>query len=189
MQTIEAEKARLRGQFRALRDSLDPALRAAHDALILDKLRSLPELARTSTVFSYIASGSEVETRGLIDALLYQGIRVLVPKSGPKGRMTAYLFKNWTEIVAGQFGIPEPKSTLAYAGKIDACITPGLAFTTSGIRLGQGMGYYDRWFASHKVRWRIALAYESQIADELPAINTDTRVNIIITERRVIRVS
>ena len=64
-------------------------------------------------------------------------------------------------------------------------IVPGLAFTWRGHRLGQGEGYFDRFLAGHK-GLRVGLAYEAQIAPKLPTDPHDQRVDVIVTERRVV---
>jgi len=58
----------------------------------------------------------------------------------------------------------------------------------SGQRLGYGLGYYDKWFTSHKVGLKVAPCYECQLLEELPADEHDVPVDVLVTEDRVIRV-
>lgn len=186
---MQDEKAQLRRHFRQLREGLAPATRVRYDRAILANLQTLPEMTTAGTVFTYISSGAEADTRVLLDWLQEDGRRMLVPEIRANGLMIAAVFSGWDTLRTGKFGIPEPVSPVPYEGQIDLCITPGLAFTPEGVRLGQGLGYYDRWFASHPVRCRLALAYECQITDRLPAGSHDTVVDIVVTEQRIIRVS
>lgn len=65
----------------------------------------------------------------------------------------------------------------------------GMGFTENGVRLGKGGGYYDRYLETHPGHKTIALAYEFQILHELPAEPYDKSVDMIVTEKRVIRCS
>ncbi len=186
---IQNQKAQLRHQFRQNRLGINASVRAAHNLTILEKLQSLPEVRSATTLFSYISYGQEVDTRILLDWLLTRPMQILVPKITGNGQMIAVIFDGWTGIQTGTGGVPEPVSSQAYTGEIDVCITPGLGFSASGARLGQGEGYYDRWFAVNPVRYRIAPAFECQLGTEIPTDNHDTPVDIIVTEQRTIRVS
>ena len=68
-------------------------------------------------------------------------------------------------------------------------LVPGMGFTENGVRLGKGGGYYDRYLETHPGHKTIALAYEFQILHELPAEPYDKSVDMIVTEKRVIRCS
>jgi len=50
-----------------------------------------------------------------------------------------------------------------------------------------GRGYYDKWFANNNVQNKIALAFEKQLVDYLPIEDTDIPVDMIVTEKSVIR--
>jgi 5-formyltetrahydrofolate cyclo-ligase len=64
---------------------------------------------------------------------------------------------------------------------------PGVAFDMQGNRLGRGRGWYDRLLQQAGERAAIvALAYEFQIVDAVPAGPGDQKVNYVITEKRVV---
>ena len=63
---------------------------------------------------------------------------------------------------------------------------PGVAFTADGARLGMGGGYYDRFLVQSSAR-TIGLAFEMQIRTALPQRPHDQRVDMIVTELRVIQ--
>jgi 5-formyltetrahydrofolate cyclo-ligase len=67
-------------------------------------------------------------------------------------------------------------------------VPPGVAFDRSGRRVGYGGGFYDRFLPM--LGWagpRIALAFDVQLVDELPAGGFDLPVDVIVTESRVLR--
>jgi 5-formyltetrahydrofolate cyclo-ligase len=183
------QKTRLRRKFRQFRTELDSSTRGRHDLARLVHLQKLPEILAANRLFSYISTGTEADTHRLLDWLLGQGKQLAVPNITGNGLMIAVPFTGWSGLQTGPLGIPIPTVSDSFSGQIEVCITPGLAFTAMGDRLGQGLGYYDRWFADHPVRYRIALAYECQLTNEIPTDARDVRMDIIVTEQRVIRVS
>ena len=66
-------------------------------------------------------------------------------------------------------------------------IAPGIAFDEYGWRIGAGAGFYDRFLA--KIPWvsRIGLAFEAQMVSGVPHNDLDERLDMIVTEKRVIR--
>ena len=65
-------------------------------------------------------------------------------------------------------------------------LVPGLAFSMDGKRLGKGGGYYDKFLDREPNHEKIALAYEFQVLDKIPAEEHDQAVNFIVTEKRTI---
>jgi 5-formyltetrahydrofolate cyclo-ligase len=157
------------------------------DRAIQARLTGLAEITRANTVFCYISCDAEADTRVLLQQLLDGGKQVCVPRVTSGGEIEAVTFSGWTGLVPGPYGIPAPAGTDTVTGTIDLCITPGLGFGVNGGRLGQGLGYYDRWFAAHTVVCKIGLAYECQIVTDLPVEPHDAMMDIIITEQRTIR--
>ena len=73
--------------------------------------------------------------------------------------------------------------------KIDVVVSPGLAFDRRGHRLGYGGGYYDRYLARlHAHASRVGIGFAVQLLDEVPAEETDQPVDVVVTDRGVIRV-
>ena len=70
---------------------------------------------------------------------------------------------------------------------IDLVVIPGAGYDSHGNRLGYGGGYYDMLLAGRKKNMPIiALAYEEQLIDAIPAEKHDVRVDMIVTDQRVI---
>lgn len=182
-------KQELRLELVARRDAMPVEERVAASNAIRETLLSLPEIARAGSVFCFISTGSEVDTHPLLDRLLSLGKCVLAPRI-PRGEpMQAVPFGGWSDLTPGTLGILTPASSIPHAGTVDVVITPGVGFTPAGQRLGYGKGYYDRWFATHAHRRRIAIAFECQMLDTLPVTGTDIPVHEIVTERRRIPVT
>jgi 5-formyltetrahydrofolate cyclo-ligase len=185
-QDLTQRKAALRVELKQIRDALAPAQRLDYSRTIRERLLQLPQMKAARSVFCFISHGSEVDTHALLDQLLRDGKTVTAPRITRDQGMIAVPFRDWDDLAPGQLGILTPGATQPYPGAIDLCITPGLAFTVSGKRLGYGRGYYDRWFAGHAVADRIAVGFECQVLDDLPVGANDVPVTMLVTENRLI---
>lgn len=182
----QEQKQQLRSLLKQKRAALPAASRQAASAIITDKILALTAVRQARSVFIFISYGNEVDTHDLLKCFLKQGKRLAVPKILPEKTMIAVPFSAWEELVPGELGILTPRSNQADNGQFDVVITPGLGFTPSGVRIGYGRGYYDKWFASHSCGSRIAICFDTQIVDELPVDATDVSIDMIVTEKRVI---
>ena len=71
-------------------------------------------------------------------------------------------------------------------------IVPLVAFDLRGNRLGYGGGFYDRTLARLRARratLAIGFAYDAQEAEDLPLEPTDERLDMVVTESRVLVMS
>lgn len=183
---LKQAKAALRQRLKAALAAISPADQQAASARIVSRLWSRPAVQAAQSVFVFISHGPEVHTHDLIDRMLAAGKSVFVPKIVGKTGMIAAPFQAWDQLRPAQLGILTPISDQAHEGPVDLAVTPGLGFTVRGQRIGYGAGYYDRWFASHSVGTRIAVAFEAQIVEDMPTEATDLPVDEIITEQRII---
>ena len=96
----------------------------------------------------------------------------------------------WT---IGPFGVREPDSGTwerVNPGNVDLALIPGLAFDTSGRRLGRGRGYYDRLLGDREFRAiKAGLCPEDRLLTEIPIEPHDVVMDLVITGQRVIRPS
>ncbi|MEK6957065.1 MAG: 5-formyltetrahydrofolate cyclo-ligase, partial [Thermoproteota archaeon] len=86
------------------------------------------------------------------------------------------------------FGIMEPKDRCSVVEDIDLVLVPTVGITRSGVRLGYGFGYYDRFLKKTSSK-TIALTYAKQIVRHIPQAENDVKVNWIVTESECIDVS
>ncbi len=92
----------------------------------------------------------------------------------------------WEEFeIAGGTRIFQPLSSQPKCKptEIAAILVPGIAFTTSGARLGRGAGFYDRYLKAHPEALRIGVALEEQIAQTLPEDSWDEKLDVILTDQ------
>jgi len=89
----------------------------------------------------------------------------------------------------GAFGIAEPdpeQGKIVEPEEIDLVICPCSSFDECGHRLGMGGGYYDRFLPSCTKATVIAVAFETQKSEMVPARAWDVPVEMVVTEQRVI---
>lgn len=187
------EKERIRKEVLRIRDSLPPEIKAEKDALIRQRLFALPEFTSARVIMLYASFRSEADTLEILADSLAEGQRVLLPKVDKERRMLLiYEIEGLSDLFPGFMGIPEPVNTEGRMKSVDESeliILPGAAFDVGGNRLGYGAGYYDSLLSERKKRMPlIALAYEEQIIDFIPAEKHDVRVDMIVTDRRIIRI-
>ena len=181
-------KSALRRHYRAKRRALPIRQRASADEAIAKHLRSVPIFQRASAFLSYVSiPGDEAGTRDLLHQLAEEGRFVLVPRSLPGGDLSWHRFYGLASLVEGRHGILEPAPCAPAVTSWPSpavVLTPGVAFTPEGCRLGQGGGYYDRFLAEFS-GVSIGLAYSCQITRSLPQSHHDCPVDYVITEETV----
>ena len=153
---------------------------------------SLPEFETAKNVLFYLSKKYEARTDEMILRSIEAGKAVFLPKTDVKGgALRIYEISSLEKIVRGPFDVLEPdtKGLFADPKKMDLAIIPGVAFDRNGNRIGHGIGYYDKFLKGLKKGAPIiGLAFEFQLAPEIPHEPHDVKVNILITEKRIIRI-
>ncbi len=161
----------------------------AKSAAIWERLSVVKEFAAAMRLLVYVSTGNEVDTQELIRQLLAMGRQVYVPRFDPtiQSYAVSELHDFDTELMTGRFGILEPKPEavrVVALDQINAALVPGLAFDETGNRLGRGLGHFDRLLRQTS-GVKIALAFDFQVLEEVPAEAHDARMDFIVTETRV----
>jgi 5-formyltetrahydrofolate cyclo-ligase len=154
----------------------DAAGRRLRDAVL-----DLPQAQMAGTVAAYYSVGTEPPTRGLVYALWKRGTYVVLPRSRSDGNLDWASYEGPESMAPASHGLLEPT---AQAGRsissADLIIVPALAADRHGNRLGRGRGYYDRALARvGPLIPTIALLYDGELLDELPAGPLDHPVRMV----------
>jgi 5-formyltetrahydrofolate cyclo-ligase len=185
--SIAARKRKLRSYGRNLSSPPEPAAAAR----ALDHILSLEELEHARTVASYSAVGYEVPTDGLRHALEDRGVRVALPRVA-EGALVLHQIAPGQTPSPGYRGIPEPDADHPRVSpeEIDLFVVPGVLFDRLGNRLGRGGGHYDRLLAAARPDAnRVGLCYADHVVDSVPVEPWDAPVDVVVTDREVIRVA
>jgi 5-formyltetrahydrofolate cyclo-ligase len=184
-------KANQRTLALARREALHPATRARASAAICAHLEDLPTLREARCIFCFVPFRSEVDTRPFLHTMLEAGRVVAVPRvEGPRRMVAVRISDLEDDLVAGHWGIPEPRQGLPVIEpeEIDLVVLPGVAFDEDGCRIGYGGGFYDTFIERLREGVpRIGVAFEAQLIDHISAESHDAHMHTIVTERRVLR--
>lgn len=179
-------RQKMLAQRRALgHDSWNEASRQAQENFL-----TLREYAGSACIAIYAPAHNETDTSAIMGAAWAAGKRVLYPAVCGHD----LVFRQVDELESlseGRFGILEPCPTGVdhLADEADLIVVPGVAFDRSGHRIGYGKGFYDR-FLRHPGRKAhlVGLCHDFQVIDgHIPADSHDIRMEIIVTDRRIIR--
>lgn len=175
-------KSALRRELIARRKAMDVDVKSAWDSDIFEQLK--PFLDSAGSVFTYVSTEIEVDTRRLIAYCFERGISVAAPVSGDT-ELTFYYISRSDDLIPGRFGIDEPKhNRIAIANERTLCVVPALCADGDGFRLGYGRGYYDRFLSVFRGT-SIILCYES-FRREVPCEPHDTKADLTIFNRNPI---
>jgi 5-formyltetrahydrofolate cyclo-ligase len=184
-------KSVIRKQLRETLAAMTDPSRHAKSVAACALLASCDEFRVARVVMLYLSTPQEVDTAPLALRAWQEGKTVVVPKvSWDQRRMLPVEINTLqTGITVTGPGVREP-----VAGKpvpldlIDLVIVPGLGFTPDGHRIGRGMGFYDRFLAQGGfVGLTCGLAFEDQIVPELPVLDHDVPLAMLVTDRGIRR--
>lgn len=175
------DKTELRKIMRRRNRELTPEARTEASERIFAEVERLSGFARARVVGLFCSLGDEPDTGTTLRRWMLAGKRVVVPCV--EGDEMAFYDYDPNALHAGAFGIDEPPRTrLCTPAEIDLLIVPGVAFTSAGLRLGRGRGYYDRYLAQPHFRAAtVGVCYRHQLVGELPAEPHDRTVECVVT--------
>ena len=182
-----SSKKDIRGKVKQYRKEATKEQIIENSNRICETFLSLPEYKNATTVFAYVHTKNEVETKKVLEQCWKDKKTVAVPKVFGK-HMKFYVIHSYEDLEEGYFGIPEPKhETLQEIICEDGLmILPGIAFDGFKHRVGYGGGFYDRYLEEHPNMKKIAFAFEFQMFEMVPYEAFDIQPEKIITETRII---
>lgn len=188
-------KDELRKLLREQRNNLSESTRQELASKIQHRLFESKEYLMTQELLIYVAFRNEVETEGIIQRALADGKKVFVPRVEEEW-MEFYQIDTTQGLLRSRLGILEPlrEKMLPYQAAVGSkvkplMLLPGLAFDHEGNRIGYGVGYYDQYLHRFEETYfcKLALAYEFQIVEDIPAKEHDCKVDMILCETGLIQ--
>ncbi len=184
-------KQKIRATVKKKRQSLGLFKKNSHTKKIINNLESFEPFQSAKTVLLYASMKEEIDTLKLIKKH-HSDKRIILPTvCTDTNTLKLYHLENLKELHSGYQGIleiPHCSKETSKPEEIDLCIVPGLAFDLHGNRIGYGKGFYDGLLKNIKAP-KIALAYEFQLYEMLPAEDHDIQIDHIITESQIININ
>jgi len=149
--------------------------------LIYEKVVTHPFFLEADAIYCYVDYRREVGTRDIIEHAWKLSKKVATPKVNGD-EMNFYYIQSFEDLQEGFKGILEPKQTYPANDENVLVIMPGAVFDKKCNRIGYGKGYYDKYLHAHPHYKTIAIAFELQMVDKIPAEAYDICPNMIITE-------
>lgn len=134
-----ADKAAWRHWARAARSGIDFAAVAERIVAALERWESIGPGTR---VLFYAALPDEPDVTPLASR-----VTALLTRTPEHGSLTVHSFHAPRERHRFGFSQPVAGAPAVDPAEVDVALIPGLAFDTTGVRLGRGSGYYDRLLA------------------------------------------
>jgi 5-formyltetrahydrofolate cyclo-ligase len=181
--TLRSRKIALRRHLVANRNKINRPVRNATTGPLRDAVLSLPEIQMAGTVAAYMSVGTEPDTGGLVYALWKRGTYVLLPLLRGDHDLDWASYEGPDSLRPGPHGLLEPTEPprgVTAVTSADLVIVPALAVDRGGMRLGRGGGSYDRALARvGPAVLTIALLYDGELLDDLPAGDRDQPVRAV----------
>eukprot|EP00188_Purpureofilum_apyrenoidigerum_P003351 Plantae.Rhodophyta-Purpureofilum_apyrenoidigerum.ctg34807.p1 GENE.Plantae.Rhodophyta-Purpureofilum_apyrenoidigerum.ctg34807~~Plantae.Rhodophyta-Purpureofilum_apyrenoidigerum.ctg34807.p1 ORF type:complete len:223 (-),score=61.94 Plantae.Rhodophyta-Purpureofilum_apyrenoidigerum.ctg34807:409-993(-) len=176
-----------------LMESLSPSDVMTQSKGVLEQLMDLTVFREARGVAAYVSMEKEFHTAPLLEETFAAGKRCYIPavKDVRRSEMVLLQAKDMEDISSwkqNSWGIPEPplddpdRKNALDDNELDLIIVPGVAFDSSGGRLGHGKGFYDRFLNTLKTRRSelhlkmpavVGLALIEQIVSEVPVAEND----------------
>lgn len=184
-------KDRLRKSIEKKRNTLSTSEVLEKSSRIKKRIFEMDLFRDAQTILFYVSYGNEVYTHDMIKESISLGKTVVVPKSVTKNNaLILSRLTDWNNLEVGAYNILEPKQESIEqvdVESIDLIIVPGVVFDESGNRIGHGKGYYDRLLNDSQNIPNIGLAFELQMIDNIESEKHDEKIDVIITEDRIMK--
>lgn len=148
---------------------------------IYKRVETHPLFLASEEIYCYINFNHEADTREIIKTAWKLGKKVAAPKVTGK-EMDFFYISSAADLKEGYCKIMEPVTKEMADAPEALVIMPGAAFDKECQRIGYGGGFYDKYLERHPHYSRLALAFDLQITDHIPADTFDIKPEVIITE-------
>ena len=185
MEDSEKKKA-LRDLLLERRDNTSHDLLKIASKKIQKKLDKIFVFKNAKKIGVYYPIGSEIFTQDIIQELLSKGKEVFLPKVMGEG-MEFRKIIDFSSLEPGNFDIMEPKEECPVDNDLDVILVPTVGISQTGVRLGYGYGFYDRFLAKNKTV-TISLTLEKQIIKNIPKSEHDIIMNWVVTEDKMTKI-
>lgn len=173
------QKTELRKEIREKIKKLPLSYKLKESERMSRLLIDTPEFIQAESIFIYMSSPDEPETRYIIKKALETGKQIYVPLCISKSEMRFVKADKNTVFIKGYMGIREPLDCKETAEDADLAIIPCLSADINGNRLGHGAGFYDRFLENSRAK-KFCLCFPALISETIPTEKHDIIMDKII---------
>lgn len=159
-----------------------PPVTPAESARVVRHLRPWLAERDPSRVLVYLPMAGETDVTGVVDDRHHWYVTRTPGRGAP---LTVHPFDAPREIHRLGYEQPVADSETIEPAELDVVLTPSLSFARDGSRIGWGMGYYDRLFASAPDVVAVGITLERLVVDFLPTEEHDRRMDWLATDSGV----
>ncbi len=179
-------KKSLRNLLLEKRDNTSYYLMKIASEKIQKRLKKILTFRNAQKIGAYYPIGSEILTQDIIQELISNAKDVFLPKVIGK-KIEFRKIVDFSSLEKARFDIMEPKEDCQIDNNLDVILVPTVGISQTGVRLGYGHGFYDRYLAEHKTT-TISLTLEKQIIKNIPKSEHDIIIDWIVTEDRILQI-
>lgn len=181
-EAVQAEKQEIRKRCRALRNAMTGEERERASRQMAEAVLASEAYQKAPVILAYIDAKNEISPAAILEDAWRQNKTVAVPRVHGK-TMDFYQIQSFEDLEPGAFGIREPRESCPLVEiSRGLMLAPGVAFDGIGRRVGYGGGFYDRYLAFHPQLTVWGLAFSCQVLPQVPAEETDRRMDQVVTE-------
>ncbi|KPM05899.1 5-formyltetrahydrofolate cyclo-ligase-like protein [Sarcoptes scabiei] len=158
---INKAKRKVRRLISLKLKQLTPEEIQSQSQLVQEKLYNLEEFRQSKRIGIFLSMPNEIDTIPILRKCFEDKKQCFVPRFDLKNPLMdmieCYSFEDYLSLpIEPLYKIKQPsmddadhreRLNVFNTDGLDLLLVPGVAFTKTGLRLGHGKGYYDRWLA------------------------------------------
>ena len=182
-------KQEIRAEVAARVKNLSPVYCREADEAIFRRIVQWDLYQKAEAIFCFVGTEREIDTLRLIHYMLQNGKRVAVPLCTARGVMEARRIGGVGDLVSGKYGILAPRLTcpLVLPEDLDLALVPCCSASETGLRLGYGGGYYDRYLPQTNCP-KALLCRGQLLRGDIPAEPHDVPMDYLVTEKALAKI-
>ncbi len=180
---VMVEKKEIRKYVRELKKQISREEKLKMSDTIWEEVERDECFKKARTILAYWSMDDEVFTHEFVCKWADRKILLLPCVNGDE--LDIRYFEGKEQLCPGEgYAIPEPVGKLFEdLGQIDLILVPGVAFDSSGNRLGRGKGYYDKILKQTKA-YKVGVCFDFQLLDKVPTEEHDVKMDRVIKSRK-----
>jgi len=134
-----------------------------------------------TTLFAFSPLPSEVDIAFVLeDALEHK--KLALPRCVGDHLEFSYVAEGWGNgLKVSSLGVLEPLGgDIAVPDSLSLILVPAMAYTTTGLRLGRGKGYYDKYLSQFPTIPTVGICRSYQLVRTIPTEGWDVRVKEVL---------